>query len=155
MNSNIRPPTKTCIDPEHHASLGTGKRYPFETRTELMWTYDNDRRELNTPYSRAKQEAHVLASWPTIYRWVARRTLLGHFCPLKRTGNIRATRELRTDRLVDLALYRSVMPKAYLYKIRAFLFNRCPLVDPYSNSQVHRAETLLELTRKQASTTAN
>ena len=64
MNSNLRPPTRTCIDPETHASAG--KAYPFVSREEIMWTWTNSRQELTSPHTRAKQAAYVHASWSTI-----------------------------------------------------------------------------------------
>jgi len=54
-----------------------------------------------------------------------------------------------------LALYRAVLPKATLAECRAFLFNMDPNEPPYSNSQFHRAEQLLDLKREAASTTAD
>ncbi len=57
--------------------------------------------------------------------------------------------------LKQLALYRSVNPKATLSECRAYLYNIDPTKDPYSNSQVHRAEKLLGLKQKAASNTAD
>ena len=71
------------------------------------------------------------------------------------TGNRHAEREISGLKLEWLALYRAVLPKATLPECRAFLFNMDPNEPPYSNSQVHRAEQLLDLKRKAASTTAN
>ena len=71
------------------------------------------------------------------------------------TGNRHAEREISGLVLEWLALYRAVLPKATLAECRAFLFNMDPTQPPYSNSQVHRAEKLLDLKRKAASTTAD
>ena len=57
--------------------------------------------------------------------------------------------------LKKLALFRSVFQKATIAECRAYLFNLDPMIDPYSHSQPHRAEELLGLTRKAASTTAD
>ena len=78
----------------------------------------------------------------------------GNFRPFKRTGNRRAIRELQDKRLVDLAIYRVVRCKARLCEIQAFFFNQNPTVPPPSDSQVHCAEKLLNLTSKRASTTS-
>ena len=64
-------------------------------------------------------------------------------------------REILGEVLEKLALYRAVFPKATLAECRAYLFNLDPTKDPYSYSQVHRAEVLLGLRRKAASTTAD
>jgi len=48
-----------------------------------------------------------------------------------------------------------LFPKATIAKCRAYLFNVNPINDPFSCSQVHRAEKLLGLKRKAASTTAD
>ena len=79
----------------------------------------------------------------------------GDICPKRATGNRYAEREISGLVLEWLALYRAVLPKATLAKCRAFLFHMDPAQPPYSNSQVHRAEQLLDLKRKAASTTAN
>ena len=63
-------------------------------------------------------------------------------------------RDSKDNRLIDLAIYRSVHRKAKSYKLWAFIFNRNPTVHPLSNSQVHCAEKILNLTFKRASTTA-
>jgi hypothetical protein len=57
--------------------------------------------------------------------------------------------------LKQLALYRCVFPKATIAECRVYLFNVDPINDPFSSSQVHRAEKLLGLKRKAASTMAD
>ncbi len=57
--------------------------------------------------------------------------------------------------LEQLALYRAVNPKATIPECRAYLFNLDPTKETFSNSQVHRAEYLLGLKQKAASTTAD
>ncbi|KAL7524042.1 hypothetical protein ACHAXR_001378, partial [Thalassiosira sp. AJA248-18] len=70
------------------------------------------------------------------------------------TGNHYSEREILGEVLEKLALYRSAFPKAILAECRAHLYNLNPTIDPYCDSQLHRAEELLGLTRKAASTTA-
>jgi hypothetical protein len=53
------------------------------------------------------------------------------------------------------SLLCSVNPKTTLSECRAYLYNIDPTNNPYSNSQVHRAENLLGLKWKAASTTAD
>jgi hypothetical protein len=54
-------------------------------------------------------------------------------------------REVQGHDLKQLALYQAVYPKAMIAKCRAYLFNIDPTKEPFSNSQVHRAEYLLRL----------
>ena len=65
-----------------------------------------------------------------------------------------AEREILGTPLERLALFWVVHPKATYAEVRAHLYNLYPTVDPYSDSQVHRAKVLLDLRRKRASTTA-
>ena len=57
--------------------------------------------------------------------------------------------------LERLALYQCVFPKATIAECRVYLFNVDPNNDPFSSLQVQRAEKLLGLKRKAASTTAD
>ncbi len=62
---------------------------------------------------------------------------------------------MRGDDPEQLALYWTVSPKATIAKCRAHLFHVDPTKEPFSDSQVHRAEYLLGLRRKAAPTNAN
>ena len=155
MNNKIRPPTRTVRPVERHASNGIGKPYPMESREKVMWLLQHRPHILKSEEVREMQAAHVFPVYSTIDRWVERQNSLGHFRPYRRTGNRRASREIIGQSLIDLTIYRVIHCKARLYEIRAFLFMREPTVEPYSNSQVCRAEKKIELTRKRASTTAH
>ena len=91
----------------------------------------------------------------TCRRWIDIYYETGDICPKRATGNKHSTREILGEVLEKLALYRVVFPKAILAECRAYLFHLDPSVDPYSNSQLHRAEELLGLRRKASSTTAD
>ena len=80
--------------------------------------------------------------------------MLGHILPKCKTGNKAATREIDGEVLFQLALYRMVRPHAMLCEVRAYLSNRFPTVEPYSDSQIYRAEQRLGLSRKAASSTS-
>ena len=57
--------------------------------------------------------------------------------------------------MANLALIRANLPKSRLYEVKAFLYSANPVQIPFSNSQICRAEDILGLSRKAASTTAN
>ena len=57
--------------------------------------------------------------------------------------------------LSNLALVRAILPKSRLYEVKAFVYSANPTNRPYSNSQLHRAESKIGLSRKSASTTAD
>ena len=79
----------------------------------------------------------------------------GDIYPKRANGNAYPKREVLGRVLGKLALYRSVFVKATAAKCRAYLYNLDPTVDPYSHSQLCRAEDLLGLKRKAALTTAD
>ena len=72
---------------------------------------------------------------------------------MRLTDNQLSEREVHGQHLVNLAVYRTVRPKAYIDKVRAYVHNRNPANMPYSKSQIGRAELRLGLHRKAASTT--
>ena len=84
-------------------------------------------------------------SYSTCVRWIQIFNQTGDICRLRHTGNHHAEREVQGPALKQLALYRCVFPKATIAKCRAYLFNVDPTNDPFSSSQVHRAEKLLGL----------
>jgi hypothetical protein len=123
-------------------------------RQVLQMHFDNyDLRE--APELVALRAVRKFPSYSTCVRWIQIFYQTGDICPLRKTGNHHAEREVEGTDLEQLALYRSVNPKATLAECRAYLYNIDPTNDPYSNSQVHRAEKLLGLKRKAASTTAD
>jgi hypothetical protein len=64
-------------------------------------------------------------------------------------------REVNGQDLFNLALYRTVHPKAYIAKVRAYVQNCNPNNPPYSQSQIGWAEVRLGMYCKAASTTSN
>ena len=151
---SIRPPLQTFIEVDTHASIGNGKPYPKEMREMVMRRHMLGLPRLDV-HLRLLQLHHLYPSDQTIKRWIARYNAYGHFLPFRRTGNIRATRELQGLDLSNLALVRAVLPKSRLYEVKAFVFTANPINRPYSNSQLYRAEKKIGLSRKAASTTAH
>ena len=157
MNNNelIRPVLCTSVAEELHPSYGLGRAYSQDFCQSVMFMRLNTPDELLSPHIIEQQQAKTFPSNRTINRWIRRLNQLEHFHPYQKTSNKRAEREIRNKDLVDLSLYCAVLPKAFLYEVRAHLFNRNPeMGTPYSNSQVHHAKKKLNLTRKAASTTA-
>jgi hypothetical protein len=75
---------------------------------------------------------------------------------MRQTGNHFSAREVQGEDLVNLALYRLVRPKAYLYEVAAYIHNWNPANPPYSKSQIYRAERRLGLlSRKVGSSTSD
>ena len=155
MNPNIRLASRTAVDIESHPSQGNGKAYPQSFRDMVMGMVDQQPHQLRSAEVRQLQRSKLFPCDRTIHNWRQRRIELNHYRPFHRTGNHRAAREIKGRNLIELALFRSVRPKSQIIEVKAFLFNRDPIGNlPFSNSQIHRAETSLDLTRKAASTTA-
>lgn len=100
------------------------------------------------------REDKVFPSLSTCNNWITQYVEEGNTNAKRRTGNMFAEREILGVPLERLALFWVVHPKATYAEVRAHLYNLDPTVDPYSDSQVHRAKVLLDLRRKRASTTA-
>jgi hypothetical protein len=64
-------------------------------------------------------------------------------------------REVNGIDLINLALFRLVLPKAYIDEVQAYVHNCNPVNPPYSRSQIHRAEACLGLWQKVASSTSS
>jgi hypothetical protein len=147
----IRPPLGTRVKDKCHASIGLP--YPKEIREMVIQRYIRGH-SLDTPDITDLRTSYDFPSMSTCYRWIDQYNQLGHVLPKRHTGNHRAERELHGQALSQLALFRCVKPKATIDEVRAYLYNIDPNVEPYSQSQIHRAETLLDLFRKRASTTS-
>ena len=137
-----------------HASSG-GRAYPKEVREMvLQMILDGGIDAIKTPEVRQLQAQKKFPCLVTCKRWLRLHLVLGHVRPLKRHGNKSATREISGPALFHLAFYRILRPHARLYEVQAYLTNRFPNIDPYSHSQIHRAEDKLGLSRKAASRTS-
>jgi hypothetical protein len=86
--------------------------------------------------------------------WIRIHQLEGHVRPKRATGNFFSAREISGVDLFNLTLYRLIRPKVYLCEIIAYIHNMNPAINPYSKSQVYRAEERLGLWLKVGSTTS-
>ena len=64
---------------------------------------------------------------------------------MRATGNFFSEREINGVDLFNLTLFRLIRPKAYISEVIAYIHNMNPAIDPYSPSQVSRAEDRLGL----------
>ena len=150
---SIRPPLQTFVDVESYVSIGNGKLYPKEVREMVI-----RRHVLGLP----RVDEHICLllrhhKYPSLWmikRWIVRYNAQGHILPFWHTGNKRVTREVRGLDTANLALIRANLPESMLYEVKTFLYSANPVQIPFSNSQTHRVENILGLTRKAALTTA-
>ena len=153
-DSRLRPPNGTRQrPPRFHPSWG-GNSYSDDTRQMVIEKYLQGQ-DLNSPDIRDLRAEWKFPAMITCQRWIDIFHETGDICPKRATGNRHSEREILGPTLEKLALYRIVFPKATQAECRAHLYNLDSTVDPYSNSQLYRAEKLLGLTRKAASTTAD
>ena len=154
VDPRLRPPAGTRqAPPPVHPSNG-GNPYSDDMR-QLVLEMHLKGQSLDTPELNELREGWKFPALITCQRWINSFYETGDICPKVATGNRESTREILGEPLEKLALYRAVYPKARLADCRAYLYNLSPNVDPYSDSQIHRAETLLGLRMKAASTTAD
>ncbi len=69
----------------------------------------------------ALRAARKFPSYSTCVRWIQIHNQTGDICPLRRTGNHHAEREVQGTDLKQLALYCSVFLKATISECRAYL----------------------------------
>jgi hypothetical protein len=137
-----------------HASRG-GRPYEKEMREMVIAMIQNGGIEaVNTPEINLLRADKKFPCLVTCRRWLRQWLTVGHIRPFRRTGGRPATREIRGEALIQLAFFRMVRPHARLYEVQAYLHNRFPQRDPYSKSQICRAETRLGLSRKASSRTS-
>ena len=160
---NINLPLDPCLrtldgarqpPPPSHPSEG-GKAYSDDLRRQVLRMHFKNYDLREAPELVALRAERKSTSYSTCVRWIQIFNQSGGICPLRRTDNHHAEREVQDPALEQLALYQCVFPKATIAECRAYLFNVDPINDPFSSSQVHRAEKLLGLKRKAASTTAD
>jgi hypothetical protein len=90
----------------------------------------------------------------TCMSWVRIYLAEGHVCSKRATGNIFSQREISGVDLFNLTLFCLFWPKAYLCEVVAYVHNMNPINQPYSNSQILRAEQRLGLWLKVGSTSS-
>ena len=141
----LRPPDGTHQPPPpSHQSQG-GKGYSDDLRRQLLQMHFNNYDLREAPKLVALRAERKFPSYSTCIRWIQIFNQTSDICPLRRTRNNHAEREVQGLALEQLALYRCVFPKATIAKCRAYLFNLDPINDLFSSSQVHWEEKLLGL----------
>ena len=153
--SRVRPPNQTFNDVQPHPSTSS-HAYSDDMRAlaiaNRLSGADGSREIRNL------QRRQLYPNRKTVDRWVRRYNTFGHARSYRRTGNHRARREIRGRNLILLSLYRTFRPTAMIAECNAFLFqmnrNNFPNYRFHSPSQIHRAESLLCLTRVRSSTSA-
>ena len=154
LNSCLRPPNGTRQPPPPcHPSLG-GNPYEDTTRQQVLEMHLKGQ-DLDTPEINELRREWKFPALITCNRWIDIFYETGDICPKRAAGNRYSQREILGGVLEKLALFCCVFQKATIAECRAYLFNLDPTVDPYSHSQLYRAEKLLGLRRKAASTTAD
>lgn len=154
LDSRLRAPNGTREEPPpSHPSRG-GNPYSDDMRQQVLEMHILGQ-DLDTPLLNQLRDGWKFPALITCQRWIDLFYETGDICPKKATGNKYSRREILGEQLERLALYRACIPKATLAECRAHLYNMDPTIDPFSNSQVYRAEVLLGLKRKSASTTAD
>ena len=154
-NDGIRLPNGVRVVRTPHASRG-GNPYPPEVREQVLLMYQTGGIEsLQTPHLNQLRLQRKFPHIDTCKRWIRLHEETGHVLPKRATGNSHSEREIHGQDLFNLALFRTIRPKATIDEVRAYIHNRNPTVRPYSPSQVYRAEQRLGLSRKVASTTSD
>ena len=152
-DNQVRPPLRTRATLKPHAGQ-TGNPYPREVCESIIQRYIEGL-PLGDDVCNFLRASHDFPSMPTCRRYIQQYNNFGHIVPFCASGNARAKRELRGEVLLRFALFRCVRPKATIDECWAYLYNLDPDVEPYSPSQIFRAEKLLGLSKKAASTTAD
>jgi hypothetical protein len=87
--------------------------------------------------------------------WIRIHLAAGHVRPKRHIGNIFSQQEINGVDLFNLTLFHLIWPKAYICKVKAYVNNMNPDNQPYSGSQISRAEQRLGLWLKVGSTTSD
>ena len=102
---------------------------------------------LNIPELIALRTVYAYPSLKTCERYIQQWHALGHCRPMRPTGNHVALREVRGQDVINLALFRSVLPAAPIDQLRALLHHMNPVGIPFGQQAI-RAKHLLNLSRK-------
>lgn len=160
LTDGVRLPLGTRIIPTKHARNG-GNPYPTESRQMAISLWENAGGDnggfaaFRTPQiMQLRLDGDFPHETSTVRRWIKTHQNYGHVLPKRATGNLFLVREVDGIDLVNLTLFRLIRPKANIDEVRAYIHNRNPDVEPYSPSQICRAEQRLGITRKVGSTTS-
>lgn len=148
---SLRQPLGTFANETPHPSRG-GNSYSDDMKEDVIMRWQMGI-PLVSPELDALRAVHAYPHIDTCMRYIRQFHDHGHTRRKKATGNHPAEREILGQPLVRLALFRCVHPEGTIDHARAYLYNCDPSVLPYSPSQLCRADHLLDLRRKAASTT--
>ena len=155
IDQPIRPSLQTFREDVPHPSQRRGNAYSQDVQEIAVQNRLNGN-DFNPAITELQQQ-WLYPHPDTVDKFVARHAVVGHSRAYQRTGNARSEREVLGIYLVHFAMYRACLPKATAAEVNAYLFqmNRWdPTYEPYSNSQLTRANQRLHLTKKKSSTTA-
>ena len=119
LDPRLRPPdgTRQLPPPSHPGEGGTA--YSDDLRRQVLQMHFNNYDLREAPELVALRAERKFPSYSTCVRWIQIFNQTGDICPLRRTGNNLAEREVQGLALEQLALYRCVFPKATIAECRA------------------------------------
>jgi hypothetical protein len=116
MNTAYQPSNGTRVTNHRHASDG-GRAYPKEMREQVIAMYlQGGLDALKTPTIQQLRANQKFPHIDTCKRWIHLYHTEGHVLPKRHTGNAQSEREVNGIDLVNLALFRLVLPTAYIHK---------------------------------------
>jgi len=139
------------VDEKKHPSQG-GNPYSQDMRDMVITRYQLGLPLVSPDLDELRQEYQYPSLW-LCWRYIRKFIQEGHARPKHETGNHMAERQVLGQHLVRLALYRVVHPEGTITEARAFLSNMDPTIAPFNPKEICRAEHLLGLRKKAASTT--
>jgi hypothetical protein len=127
----VRPPNGTRPASAPHPSKGGSSGYAQEMRDQVISLWMNGE-DLNAVWIELLWHQRKFPCLRTCRRWIHQYQGEGHTRRRWPTGNRFSEREVHGQDLVNLAVYRTVRPKAYIDEVRAYVHNRNPANPPYS-----------------------
>jgi hypothetical protein len=127
----VRPPNGTRPGSVPHPSRGGSTGYSQDLRNQVitLWMNGDD---LMDPWIKQLRFQRKFPCYQTCRRWISQYIDDGNTCRKMSTGNRFSEREVHGQDLFNLALYRTVRPKAYIDEVCAYVHNRNPNNPPYS-----------------------
>ena len=127
----VRPTNGTRLASAPHPSEGGSRGYVQEMRDQVISLWMNGE-DLNAMWIELLQHQKKFPCVRTCRRWIRLHQGEGHSRRRRPTGNHFSDREVHGQDLINLAVYRTVRPKAYINEVRAYVHNCNPANMPYS-----------------------
>ena len=127
----VRPQNGTRLTSAPHPSEGGSRGYAQEMRDQVISLWMNGE-DLNAMWIELLQHQKKFPCVQTCRRWIRLHQGEGHSRRRRPTGNHFSDREVHGQDLINLAVYRTVRPKAYINEVRAYVHNCNPANMPYS-----------------------